>query len=81
MDTYFNKSKINIILKSRKTISFLIYTKDKKQIMNTLIKKDAIKMLPYDYVVLNGAKGDVVINRSQIDAFTIEEIEERMEEE
>lgn len=68
-------SKVDILLQSGEHFSFLINANDKEKTLKSLIKKGDFHILDYDFVIFDGLKGKAVINISEIDAFTIEDID------
>lgn len=67
-------SKVDILLNSGNHFYFLIEAKDKEKVLKSLIKKGDFHVLDYDFVIFDGLKGKAVVNISEIDAFTIEDI-------
>lgn len=67
-------SKVNILLQSGERFNFLIKAEDKEKTLKSLIKKGDFQILDYDFVIFDGLKGKAVVNISEIDAFTIEDV-------
>ncbi len=67
-------SKVDILLQSGEHFCFLIEAKNKEKTLKSLIKKGDFRVLDYDFVIFDGLKGKAVVNISEIDAFTIEDV-------
>lgn len=69
-------SKVRILLKCGEWFEFIIKSKDKEKTLKGLIKNGEILILEHDFAIFESENGRAVVNISQIEAFSIEDIRE-----